>query len=173
MALAKVDIDTLEIEPFDLKLVQTEKDASKQVRKGSDNYRCGREIMGAMKAWELRATLVAAEIPAGAQSAIAANQLGISLGILCALKDWPIEVSAQQAKVAATGQKIASKAAMIDWATTRWPNLPWLRMGNKSTGRILNDNEHLADALAVICAAVQTPQFNQAATFMRSLKAIA
>ena len=72
-----------------------------------------------------------------------------------------IEVSPREVKLAAVARVTASKAEMIEWASTRWPNLGWLKAKTKGVERLIDDNEHMADACGTIAAAVETIQFAQ------------
>ena len=52
---------------------------------------------------------------------------------------------------------------MIAWATGVYPDAPWKRHG----GRVTDDNEHLADAVAIAHAGVQTPEFRKVMTMFK------
>lgn len=171
MALVDVDLHTKELHPVDLRLIVTEKDSSKQVRVSSDKLRRASEIAHALRQWQTRASIVAAEIPTGGQDANSAASFGISIGLLGSLTLPLIEVSPAEAKLAATGKKTATKPQMIEWATTTWPDLNWLRLRDKPTGRLLDANEHLADAIAIVKAATLTKQFDQAVAMYRVMVA--
>lgn len=92
--------------------------------------------------------LVLAELPSGSMSANASWSLGVSLGMVGSLDKPIIWVSPLEVKKVV--HKKATKREMIDWATTKFPDLDWIRY----RGRIVNSNEHSADAIAVIYAAL-------------------
>ena len=148
-----------------LSLLSTEAGAdAKVVRKSSTELRRARELHGALINHCQGQQFAFVEVPSGSQSAQAARSLGIAVGVLAACPIPVIEVSPMEVKVAVTGDRKvkASKADVIAWAVKRWPEAPWLRMkGGKQKGRILNDNEHLADALATIVAGIATPEFQR------------
>jgi hypothetical protein len=152
-----------------LRLVQTENGAGKTVRKNSDDLRRASEGWEAMCEEAAWADLVAAEIPSGTQSARGAMSNGISLGLLAALARLRplIQVTALEAKRVATGRKTASKDEMITWATGLYPQAPWLRRKLSGEMRLLDANEHLADAVAIGLAATQTPEFRAALSMLR------
>jgi hypothetical protein len=152
-----------------LRLVQTENGAGKTVRKNSDDIRRAAEAWEAMCQEADWADLVAAEIPSGTQSARGAMSNGISLGLLAALGRLKplIQVSAAEAKRVATGRRTASKDEMIAWATNLYPHAPWLKRKLKGEVRLLDANEHLADAVAIGMAATHTVEFRSALSMLR------
>lgn len=99
--------------------------------------------------------LICIEVPIGSQSASAMKSYAFSISLIATLPYPKIFVKPSEVKLAAVNNKNASKADMIKWATEKYPNLDWLR----HAGRLTNDNEHLADALATIYAAAKTPDF--------------
>lgn len=176
MALVDVDLTTMELDVVEIALVTTEKSKNKQIRAASDHLSRGRQLHVACREWEKKAALMAAEIPSGAQSAAAAFGFGVAVGMLSGHTVPLIEVSPIERMMAvvdeveeAEGKKVrsdrrASKAQVIEWAQTRWPNLPWI----KSKSRDNNPNEHMADAIATVLAATKTPNFKQITAVMRS-----
>lgn len=167
LALVEVDLLTKEMFPTQIRLIVTEptKD-KKQVRVSSDKLRRAREAALALRDWEKLAHIAGAEIPSGAQSASAANGLGIALGVVAGHTIPLIEVNAAEAKLAAVGNKTASKREMINWAYDLWPDLQWNKV---KSGRLVDNNEHMADALAIVKATTLTPAFDQAAAMMFSM----
>jgi Holliday junction resolvasome RuvABC endonuclease subunit len=110
------------------------------------------------------------EIPHGSQSARAMASYGFSIGILASCPIPLVQVQAAETKMAAVGTRTASKEEMIHWASQTYPNLPWKRYPKdvvfrgkvtRRAGEIHEDQEHLADALAVVHAGVKTDQFQQ------------
>lgn len=170
IAILDIDIDTRELDPVALRLLQTDgKEKKKGVRAGSVNLRNAQELVAGMNQMIERfdPRLACAEIPSGAQSSAAAYGFGVAVGVLGSCSLPIIQVTANEAKIAATGKKGATKDQMIAWATTQWPDLNWLRHGK----RITKANEHLADALAIAKAATETAEFAQATAMLRSVLA--
>jgi Holliday junction resolvasome RuvABC endonuclease subunit len=173
LVCAEVDMMTCEVvDVTDLKLVKTEKGKdSKQVRKSSDDLRRARELQQAISEASSVAGLAMAEVPGGSQSARAAKTLGIATGVLASVQCPLIEVSPEEVKLASVGKKTASKEEMRQWAFEKHPNAGWMMRKLKGEFVPLNDNEHLADALAAIYAGVKTPAFRSAVAMLRSLSA--
>jgi Holliday junction resolvasome RuvABC endonuclease subunit len=96
----------------------------------------------------------------------------MSIGLLAALSARRnlIQVSPIEAKKAATGRKTASKDEMIAWATAKWPHAPWLTKKRHGAVSYTDDNEHLADALAIAAAGVQTVEFRAALQIATAVK---
>lgn len=171
LALVDVDIETLAMTPRWIKLVETKKSTVKSVRVSSDKLLRARQIVEAVRAAEGEANLIAAEIPSGAQSASASNALGIALGIVAGHTKPLIEVTAAEVKKTATGYSDASKADMIQWAYDQWPDLDWPKSNGKGSLPIGAKGEHLADALAIVHAAIRTPLFKNLAATMKAMAA--
>lgn len=166
VAWATFDTDTGEIAVTGLNLVKTDGQAGKTVRKNSDDLRRAKLLHDGMKEACEEAAIAMAEVPVGSQSARAMASYGVCVGVLAGCPLPLIEVTPTEAKVAATGQKTATKGEMIAWATKKYPKAPW----RLHRGKLTNDNEHLADAVAVFHAGVKTPEFKAAIAFMRSVE---
>jgi Holliday junction resolvasome RuvABC endonuclease subunit len=167
LARLLLNLDDMSFHVEALKLIETEKDGAKQVRKSSDNLRRAEEITLEVHEWMKGATVCFAEIPSGAQSAAASHALGIALGICASIRisNVPlIQVQPTETKLHTVGTKTASKEEMIEWATEVFPKAPWLR----KSGRVLAKNEHLADAVAIAHAGVKTTEFRQLMAMMRA-----
>ena len=137
---------------------------AKVVRKSSTELRRAKELHGALLSQSYGQQFAFVEVPSGSQSANAARSLGIAVGVLASCPIPIIEVSPMEVKVAVTGDRKvkATKPDVIAWAVKRWPAAPWLRMANgKQKERILNSNEHLADAMATVMAGIATPEFQR------------
>lgn len=131
---------------------------SKKKGKGGHDYmRRARKINEEFSNAIEGSQVVIAEIPNGSQSSSAAWSLGIVLGILSSCPIPLIEVSNFDVKRIATGKKSASKEEVMEWALDLYPDAPWL----KYRGRLTRANEHLADALAVIHAGINTKEFHE------------
>lgn len=167
LALVDVDTDTFEMTPIWIDLVETKKSTKKTVRVSSDKMSRARHITNNVRAKEADCQVIAAEIPSGAQSANAANALGIALGIVAGHTKPLIEVSAAEAKKAATGYSDASKGDVVAWAYEQWPDLQWAKGKSKDMPYgLANKNEHMADALAIVKAAIQTETFKAMASVL-------
>jgi Holliday junction resolvasome RuvABC endonuclease subunit len=164
------DITSKEIILDGIRLVHTKKQSGKTVRKNSDDLRRASEGWEAMEEEAEWADIVAAEIPSGTQSARGAMSNGISLGLLAALgfKRPLIEVTAAEAKKIVTGRSTGSKSEMIQWAVAKFPDANWQRKRFKGEMRLLDSNEHMADAIAIGLAALRTPEFKAAVAMKRS-----
>ncbi|MDX5412845.1 MAG: hypothetical protein LPK02_07335 [Rhodobacterales bacterium] len=171
LALVEVDIITKEMTPLWISLIETKKATTKSVRVASDKLARAREITTEVRAAEALCNIIAAEIPTGAQSAAASNALGIALGIVAGHTKPLIEVTAAEVKKAATGYSDASKADMIQWAYDQWPDLQWPKGNGKGSLPIAAKGEHMADALAIVHAAIRTPMFDNLAAAMKALAA--
>lgn len=148
-----------------LKLISTEGQDRKEVRKSSDELRRAKELQAEMVSFCAGVQLAFVEVPSGSQSASAARSLGIAVGVLASCPRPIIEVSPMEVKMVVTGtrdRKVkASKDDMVAWAVNLWPNAPWLRFQGKPAGRLLKTNEHLADAMASVMAGISTPEFKR------------
>ena len=153
--ICMAEIDGLVIRPIELKLISTEGQDKKVVRKSSDDLRRARELLMGFHTSTHGCHIAFAEVPHGSQSARASWSLEIAVGVLAACPIPMIQVSALEVKLATVGRKTASKADMIEWATHLYPHLNWIR----HAGRITNANEHLADAVATIHAGIRTNEY--------------
>jgi len=161
IAKCELDLQNGEITVLDLILVQTEKDQNKTIRRNSDDLNRARKLHKFFTTYTEWADFVFSEIPTGAQSARAALSFGIAIGVLASCNKPLIQVMPTETKLHTVGTKTASKEEMIEWATEKYPGAPWLTAKSKGVTRFTNDNEHLADAVAVVHAGVETEQFQQ------------
>ena len=170
--LAKVVVNPLagELAVLDLKLVKTESEAGKTVRKSSDDLRRATVAYKEVVEWVEWADLIAAEVPSGSKSARATLGAGISIGLLACFGQMRplVQVNPIEVKKIVTGRKTAAKDEVIEWAVARFPKAPWLRERDKPTGRLVDANEHLADAVAIAHAAIATPEFGAAVAMQQS-----
>lgn len=165
MGLAHVDLivvkDGISILGRDLRLVSTEREDHKEVRKSSDDLRRAGILHQTLTDFvdDSCATIAFAEVPSGSQSASAARALGIAVGVLGSCPVPIIEVSPMEVKklFSPNGKRKVPKTEIIAWAVKQWPRLPWL----KHAGKLTLANEHLADAMAVVVAGISTPAFKQ------------
>ena len=165
---ARIDIGTYSITPSDLFLSVTESKSkvAKVVRANSHTLNRARQHYKHMIDFAKGARLAFVEVPVGSQSASGAMSNGVCFGLIAACPIPVIEVTPTEAKLAATGSKIASKAKMIEWASELYPNLPWIRTKRGGIMVPTLANEHLADSLATIHAGVATEQFAQLTSLM-------
>jgi len=173
IARAWLDVETLDIEVSRLRLVQTEKRSGKDVRVNSDDLRRARELREAMLEETSDCAVIFAEIPSGSQSARSNMGFGIAIGVIAGAPVNVIQVQPLEAKIAAVGKKTASKDDMIAWAVDNYPHSDWLTRKLKGEIRYTNDNEHLADALAIIRAGIKSEQFRQLLNLWRSTRTLA
>jgi Holliday junction resolvasome RuvABC endonuclease subunit len=165
-AWVELDLESMEFVVTGLQLVKTK--GAENVRKSADDMRRAGELGDALRVARQSAALVFAEVPSGAQNARSAFANGVVLGTLATAAAPLIQVSPAEVKKAAVGKLNASKAEMIAWATTQHPEAPWLTRRVKGQSRLLLDNEHLADAVAVVQAGLASDQFKQVLSLMRT-----
>ena len=165
LAFAKYNVKTKQLKVNNIQLQKTKKSAHKGYRVNTDDLARAHLLAGlAFKAAE-RADIIFVEVPTGSQSARAMVSYGVCIGILASLQtnQFPfISVSSADIKLHATGDPHASKQAMIDWATKKYPKLLWptLKRGRK-TSIVASKCEHMADAIGAIEAGLLTPEFQQ------------
>lgn len=167
IAHAELDLDTLKFKVVDLALVQTEPEKDKKlkkvVRKNSEDLE--RALLlhrGMTKACE-SAVMAFVEVPVGSQSARAMASYGVCVGVLAACPIPVVQVNPNEVKIAACGSRTATKHEMIEWAVAHQPSAPWLRR----SGRLVDKNEHLADAVAAIQAGIETDDFQRLVAVLR------
>lgn len=156
---ARVDLVTLEVQAFDLRLVVTSRNMGKNVRSSSIDMERARHLGRELVSFSAGASVAFAEVPSGSQSAIAAKSLGIALGVLSQCPLPIVEVSPMEVKNLFAAKRTVPKSEIIEWATSKWPDAPWLRTRRKGQLVLTQDNEHLADACATIVAGIKTQQF--------------
>jgi Holliday junction resolvasome RuvABC endonuclease subunit len=155
------DTERNELAVETLTLTQTERRVNKVVRQNSDDLRRATELYGAMVLATTDRALAFAEIPSGAQHARAAYSFGMVIGLLASIRIPLIQVQPQEVKLAAVGTKTASKEEMIEWAVESYPDAPWIRKQVKGALKVVDKNEHIADAVAAVHAGVRTDEFKR------------
>lgn len=176
VAIGSIDLETADWSLTDLMLIQPpklDKASAKVVRVSSNDLARARhtheQVVHMLKQHGVQ--MVFAEVPTGCQSARGSLGNGTAIMLLASLPVTMIEVTPTQVKLA-VGDKYAAKEKMIEWATTRWPDLPWLRKKSKAgVGSLIGDNEHLADACGAVAAGLRTQDFRHAFTLTRQLYA--
>lgn len=159
LARGMLDIESGVFEQVELKLVQTEVDHNKQVRTNSKDIQAAHDLFIGCEEWLRSAKAVFVEVPVGSQSANGMKSYGVCVGLIGAFRalGCPIfEVSPIENKLALVGDKTASKDTMIRAAHAIYPEANWL---TDKKGKLLNKNEHLADAIGAIHAGVNLPAF--------------
>ncbi|WP_315729896.1 hypothetical protein [Bradyrhizobium sp. SZCCHNRI2010] len=168
-----LDLETLNLSLDRFRTISTEKRAGKKkmIRQNSDDLRRARELHDAMHD-ELAGCVAAfAEIPSGAQHARSSYGFGVAVGVLASCKIPLFEVMPLETKLGSVGRKSAEKPEIIAWAAERFPEAPWLRyeadtfnkkkeLVNRAGGLHL-DNEHVADAIAIVQAGLNLQEFKQ------------
>ena len=144
-------------------LIHTEPSKEKTVRKSSQDYERCRHLYTKLQEVfaEWNPTIAFAEMPTGSQSANGMKSYGISLMLLGTIKVPVIQVTPIEVKVAAVGDKTASKEKMIEWATAKWPHVKWATRRFQGKTEFLNSMEHPADACGAIEAGMRTAQWLQ------------
>lgn len=163
MVKGELDLETGKLFNLQLRLIQTSPDnQNKIVRKNSTDLKRCRKLHIGMQEFIKDVAMVFVEIPVGSQSARAMASYGMCIGVVAAIQQAVIQVTPTEVKVAATGNKTASKADMIKWAKDAYPDAEWIERVIKGVKNHVNKNEHLSDSLAAIYAGVRTDQFKHA-----------
>ena len=165
-----LNTETMALVLQDLRLLTTENQASKTVRKNSDDLRRAMELHSGFIASTKDCSVIFAEVPTGAQSARAALGFGVAIGVLASSPIPIIQVQPFETKLATVGTKTASKEEMIEWATEAYPDGPWLTRKFKGKTHFTAANEHLADAVAVAHAGIKTDQFRQLVSLLTATR---
>lgn len=148
-------------------LIETEKTKNKQVRASSDTIaRCKQTyefVHTAIERWA--PSVIFVETPSGSQSASGMKSYGATCQLIASVTPDPIQVTPTEVKVGSIGNKTASKKDMINWAHNLYPDLEWDK--NKD-GTLKNKNEHMADAIAIAHAGINTADFNRIKSMFNS-----
>lgn len=168
---ADLDIDTFKFKVTNMRLIESEDNAKKQktVRKNSDDLRRAKLLHDGFVDACKGASFAFVEVPVGSQSARAMASYGICIGVLAACPIAMIQVTPTEVKLAGTGIKTATKDEMIEEAVKQYPDAKWLTRKSKGELVLMNDNEHLADALFAIKAGMQTDQFKGSIELFKSV----
>lgn len=157
VAIGTIDGDKVLVDKIILNT--TEKTKNKQVRASSDTIdACRQNFQFLQKVIEeYKPQVIMAETPSGSQSSSGMKSYGATCQLIGSLSPSPIEVTPNEVKMASVGKKTASKKEMIEWAHGLYPDLEWYW----HAGKLQNKNEHMADAVAIVFAGMQTRQFQQ------------
>ncbi|HCJ5989696.1 TPA: hypothetical protein NU512_002982 [Escherichia coli] len=162
VAIGEIELDSGALQVNKLHLIETKAgDTKKQVRVNSDDMRRLNEIWRGIKPLIDQVHLVFCELPVGSQSARAMVSYGSCLGVLACVDKPLIQVTPNEIKYYVGNKLTTSKEEIIQWATQKQPNAPWLRRKQSGKEVLVNKNEHLADAVASIYTGMQTDQFRQ------------
>ncbi|MGV1754776.1 hypothetical protein [Agrobacterium sp. CG674] len=168
VATAWLDLQTLDLEIKELTIIKTANEKGKQVRVSSDYMRRALDIRTGVHAALKGVTTAFYEVPSGGQDYKSVMGFGIVIGTYAGIPVPGSEVSPGETKIAAVGTRTASKEEMIAWAFEKYPDAPWRT--RKFKGEIVPtaDNEHIADAVAIMEAGIKTPSFQQTLAILRS-----
>lgn len=181
--VADIDCETLKIIAVrEHGTVVTEPAKNKKVRKSSDALERARTIAKALRfvIEKHKIRIATGEIPSGAQSANACYAFGISVGIMASLPIPIIEVSPREVKLATAGTATADKEDIVRWSVSLTNEVGGREFWNTTKtandwsieidGRyVTKNNEHQADAIAGVQAAINSEQFRQLAATIMSL----
>lgn len=153
-----IERDSLYISHYDLCI--TEKSTNKKVRASSDLVSRCRQIINNITKWieEYQPDIIFAETPSGSKNASAARSYGISCFAIALLEPPAIQVTPQEVKKLVFGKSTATKKEIIEYVDKKYDyfELPMY------DGRInLGKAEHIADAVCIAEAGLQTNQFQQ------------
>jgi len=154
-----------------IRLVETSTTKEKNVRKNSDDLNRAVQLVSALLEESKDHHIAIAEVPVGSQSARAMASYGVCIGVLAGCPIPMIQVKPDEVKIAACGNKTASKSDMISWASLKHPEANWLTVKRNGVPTLTNKNEHPADALAAVYAGIRTDQFLQATSLMKAMSA--
>jgi len=163
-----LDTGTFRLNELDLQETSPDNKNRKSVRKNSDDLNRAKLLYTTMSRFLIDVDMVFVEIPVGSQSARSMASYGICIGVLASIGKPVIQVTPAEVKLVATGNKNASKAAMIDWAVKKYPDANWFTKVRNGVTTHTAKNEHLADATACIHAGVKTDEFSQARAILNS-----
>ena len=125
IAVADLDLESGLLDVPTLSIVQPRDEKSKQVRKNSKDLALAKELFEGAYDTAKSCKVVFVEVPVGSQSARAMASYGVCVGVLGSLAGLGIniiEVSPEENKKVLTGNKTASKEAMIAAAMESYPN---------------------------------------------------
>ncbi len=162
IVIAKLDLETLELSDLNLVLSQPNHELGKTVRVNSKDLATAKQHWETLQELIPDNALVFAEIPVGSQSSRAMASYGMCIGLIASIPNTVIQVTPTEVKLAAVGNKTATKAEMIQWATNKYLSANWLTTKRKGVESFTDKNEHLADAVAAIHAGLNTHEFKTA-----------
>lgn len=161
-ATANIDLQTGDALDLKIGTIITEKQSGKGIKPNRDDLRRGVLLAQGVIPLAQGAKVIFAEIPTGSQSASAMKSYGFCVMLLASLRaqgHFIIEVDPTTVKELFTGDKWATKREMIKTAVSLFPQADWPRHGKAQ--RVVDGAEHMADAVAIINAGMQSPEFSQ------------
>ena len=175
-AIAEVDTRSRAIRKVrEIGVSKTKRSTHRTIRKTSDDLARAQEqarlLRGLLERHEV--DVISCEMASTTPYTLPTFSFGVMMGIIAALDRPVVELLPFEVKQAATGDRNATKAAMIRWAVdlTSPQNLDWPtsnkrdHVGVEYRGRSVTlAAEHPADALATIHAAIASEQFRLACT---------
>lgn len=138
-------------------LSATKRSKNKTVRVSSDTINRCRDTYNFVRREinKAKPRVIFAETPSGSQNASSMKSYGVTCMLIAALPWPPIEVTPQEVKKAVG---YSSKEDIIEWANAKYPDLEWRK---HKDGALLKTNEHMADAIAIAHAGIETPEFKR------------
>lgn len=172
LAVGTLNLETKQLKIEYLSLTNPVLPTGKQVRQNSSDLESALQLYKGACDAAVGAHAVFVEVPVGSQSARAMASYGICVGVLGALRANGIpffEVTPTEVKLAAVGNKTATKQDMIKWAMAKHPEANWpTYKQNGSTMVSEAKAEHMADAVAAIYAGLSCNSFKQMLPFLGS-----
>jgi Holliday junction resolvasome RuvABC endonuclease subunit len=169
LAIGSLELATRKLTIQQLSSVHPVLPTGKQVRQNSLDLESAVQLYKATIAAVQGAHAVFVEVPVGSQSARAMASYGICVGVLGALRASGkpfFEITPTEVKLASVGDKNATKAQMIQWATTTHPEANWPVYSRGGSSLVSEAKaEHQADAVAAIHAGIKSDLFNQMLLF--------
>ena len=168
MSKGKLDLNagTLSLSEVELSQSSTGKEL-KSVRQNSKDLNAAKTQFTGMTEFIKGSDLIFVEVPHGSQSARASASYGICIGILASIEIPLIQVTANEVKIASTGNKTETKRGMINWAYNLYPDIDWFTQKRKGISVLTDKNEHIADSIAAIHAGVKTDEFKRLLTVLK------
>lgn len=165
MALGTFNVATKQLTIDRMNVICPVLPTGKQVRQNSLDLESALQLYRGAADAAKGAHAIFVEVPIGSQSSRAMTSYGICAGVLGALRAAGnpfIEVTPTEVKMAAVGNKTATKQQMITWATTNHPEANWPTYKEKGIHVISEAKaEHMADAVGAIYAGLNNNAFQQ------------
>jgi Holliday junction resolvasome RuvABC endonuclease subunit len=172
LAVGTLDLETKKLTVEYVDLTNPVLPTGKQVRQNSSDLESALQLYKGAADAAIGAHAIFVEVPVGSQSARAMASYGVCVGVLGALRANGIpffEVTPTEVKLAAVGNKTATKQEMIKWAMESHPEANWPTY--KQNGKVMVSEakaEHMADAVAAIYAGIRCNSFQQMLPFIGS-----
>lgn len=155
------------IELDSYELITTKKSQVKTIRASSDTIdRCAylhKNLTRVIE--EFQPDVCFAETPSGSQSYSGALSFAISCFLISLCNPPAIQVTPTEVKKFTVGSKTASKKEIINYIGEKYPGF----LKKKKDGSYLEgEMEHIADAVCIVEAGIQTNQFKQISKFINN-----